>query len=344
MRELLRELCLEFGPSGYTDRVLDIVEREIKSCGIDAYEKDELGNLILRIKNEGAPKLLINAHMDEVGFMVTGILESGLLKFGAVGGIDPLILSSKRVVSENGVIGCIVSKPVHLLSSEERDKRTEIEDMVIDIGASSRREAEELCLVGDYFTFLSDFCELGTDLVKCKALDDRLGVTIMLRLIKELSASKIKSKYDLYFAFTDREEVSFSGAFSVAEKIKPDYAVIIESKAVLDLYGIPKSKRVSSLGDGAIVSFADRATVYSRDLIRHIMALCEKNGIKYQVNKFISGGNDATKFQKGAGGAKVSTISAASRYIHSGANVVSYSDLCEIYKTVLAIICEEDEK
>lgn len=340
MRELLKKLSLAFGPSGCEDKVREIIENEIKDklpAGA-TMQTDITGNLIVHIPNDGKPRLMVNAHMDEVGFMVTGILENGMLKFGCVGGIDPIVLGSKRVISESGIKGSIAVKPVHLLTAEEYKAGPKVKNMSIDIGASTKEETEKITFVGDYFTFDSDYVEYGEGLVKCKALDDRLGCAIMCQVIKDIYEQDIKSDYDLYFAFTCREEVGYSGAFGASMKIMPDFGLVIESKAVGDISGTPDEKKVSILGDGVIISFADRGAIYDRDFVRHIMGLCDKSEIKYQTNKYISGGNDSANIQKNASGAKVSVLSCASRYIHSQSDVIHLDDFENTYKTVLEVI------
>ena len=340
MKELLKELSLAFGPSGCEDEVRDIIEKYIKANmpkGAELFSHKS-GGLFLHIPNENKPKMMICAHMDEVGFMVTGIKDNGLLHFGCVGGIDPIVLTSKRVISEKGLCGSIIAKPVHLLSPEERDKRPKIENMLIDIGADSKEEASNLTFVGEYFTFDSDYIEYGDGFAKCKALDDRLGCAIMCKAIREIAKGNVTSECDLYFAFTCREEVSFSGAIGATELIKPDYAIVIESKAVADVCGVSERKKVCDLGKGAIVSFADLGTIYDKDFTRYIMDLCDKNEIKYQVHRMVSGGNDSRHIQLGACGCRVGLLSAASRYIHSPSDVVHYDDLDAIYKALTAVI------
>lgn len=340
MKELLRELSLAFGPSGCEDEVRDIIEKYVKENMPKNAElfHHKSGGLFLHIPKENKPKLMICAHMDEVGFMVTGIEENGLLRFGCVGGIDSIVLTAKRVASERGVKGSIIAKPVHLLSAEERDKRPLVDNMLIDIGADTRKEALNLTFVGEYFTFDSDYIEYGEGFVKCKALDDRLGCAIMCKAIKEIKENNVNCDYDLYFAFTCREEVGFSGAFGATELIKPDYAIVIESKAVSDICGVSEMKKVCDLGSGAIVSFADLGTIYDKDFINYIMELCDKEEIKYQVHRMVSGGNDSRNIQGGASGCRVGLLSAASRYIHSPSDVVHYDDLDAIYKALMAVI------
>ncbi|MBO5287320.1 MAG: M20/M25/M40 family metallo-hydrolase [Clostridia bacterium] len=343
MRELLKRLSLAFGPSGCDDRVRDIVKGYIESNMPNGAELfcDINGGVFLHIKNEGAPRLMVSAHMDEVGFMVTSIEENGLLRFGCVGGMDTMVLATKRLVSETGSYGNIIAKPIHLLSPQERGQRPKISDMRIDIGATSREDAMRHTFIGEYFTFDSDYVEYGEGYVKCKALDDRLGCAIMLRAIKAIKDEGIKSKYDLYFAFTTREEIGYSGAFAAAERIKPDYAIVIESKAVADIHGVSEQNKVAILGEGAIISFADRGTLYDHDFTAYVRELCDKKGIKHQTHRIISGGNDSKHIQGSADGCRVALLSAPSRYIHSTADVVHYEDLENIYKALYAVICDD---
>ncbi len=340
MKELLKKLSLAFGPSGCEDEVRELIYEEIKDyIDSDAAVVDALGNLIVHVGGSGK-KMMICAHMDEVGFMVTGIGENGSLKFGTVGGIDPICLGAKRVISESGVRGAIGAKPVHLLTKEERDAGPKIQNMTIDIGADTKEEAEALTFVGDYFTFDSGYQEYGNGFIKCKALDDRLGCAIMCQLIKDVKNGEITLAYDTYFAFTTREEIGYSGAFPASMRINPDYAIIIESKAVADIYGVEGDKRVCNLGDGVIISYADRGTIYDRTFISHIKNVADENEIKNQVNMYISGGNDSANIQKTACGARVSTLSCASRYIHSQSDVIHETDFFATYEVVKKVLAQ----
>lgn len=340
LKNLLKKLSCAFGPTGCDGAVRQIIMDELKpySHKLEAYV-DRAGAYIVHIPNEDKPRLMVSAHMDEVGFMVTEICENGRLRFGSVGGIDPLVMCSKRVISETGIKGAIISKPIHLQSPEERKAVTKPSDMYIDIGCDSKEEAEKLIQLGDLFTFISDYREFGDGFIKCKALDDRLGCAIMVRAIKSLLESNSQTNYDLYFAFTSREEVGYSGAFLASEQIKPDYAFVIESTAVGDIYGAPSEKIVSRLGNGGAISFADKGTIYDRGFTEHIMNMCKEKNIKYQIKQYVSGGNDSANIQKSAYGTKVAVMSAPSRYIHSASCVIHSEDFESIYHTLMGLIC-----
>lgn len=338
---LLKKLCCLFGPTGAEEHVRKEIIKELApySYGFEAYT-DTLGSYIVHIKNEKAPRLLVSAHMDEVGFMVEHIEENGTLRFGPVGGFDPLILPSKRVISESGLYGAIMAKAIHLQSKDERTAKPSISDLCIDINAENRENAFSMCQIGELFTFDSEYIEFGCDFIKSKALDDRLGCTIMIDVIKALVGGKVTPCYDLYFAFSTREEIGLSGAYCVAEQIHPDYAFVIESTAVGDIYGSPDKKRVARLGEGGALSFADGGTIYDRDFVNHIIKVCKDHEIPYQMKKYVSGGNDSANIQKSGFGTKVAVMSAPSRYIHSPSSVVHKNDLNSILNTLYELVSE----
>ena len=342
---LLNRLCDAFGPTGAEYNVRKIIEHELSaySSSFDAYT-DNLGAYVVHLEAKDKPKLLISAHMDEVGFMIDEICDDGTLRFSTVGGIVPLALPAKRVFAKKPdgsyLHGAIMSKPIHLQSKDERGKVIPSSEMYISIGADSKEEAEKCVSLGDLFTFDSSFVEFGNGFIKARALDDRLGCAIMIEVIKALCASKITPSYDLYFAFTTREEVGYSGAFAVSEQIHPDYAFVIESTAVGDIHDAPDEKLVAELGKGGAISFADRGTIYDRELVNKIIDLCKTNEIPYQMKQYVSGGNDSSNIQRSGFGTRVAVMSAPSRYIHSSSSVVHKDDLNSILNTLYCLVKE----
>lgn len=342
--DLLKELCDAFGPTGAEYNVRQVIKNELSGYELDAYT-DMLGAYVVHIKAENKPKLLISAHMDEVGFMIDEICDDGTLHFGTVGGIDPLVLPAKRVFAKKPdgtyLYGAIMSKPIHLQSKDERTKVVPTSELYINIGADTCNEAQKLCSLGDLFTFDSEFVEFGNGFIKARALDDRLGCAIMIEVIKALCDKKITPKYDLYFAFTTREEVGLSGAFAVSEQIHPDYAFIIESTAVGDIHGAPDEKLVAELSKGGALSFADRGTIYDKGFVNQIINMCKEREIPYQMKKYVSGGNDSANIQKSGYGTRVAVMSAPSRYIHSASSVVHKDDLNSILNTLYCLVSGE---
>ena len=306
-----------------------------------------MGNYVFKISPEvhtaHTKKIMISAHMDEVGMMINEIDRDGYLRFELLGGIDERVLCGRNVVvgDESGRInGVIGSKAIHHQTAKERQKATKVSDMYIDIGARSRKEAEKHVQIGAFATFDSEFIRFGKDsrLVKSKALDDRLGCAVMLEIMKRLSLGEIKNTNELYFCFTVREEVGFSGAQTVAQVIKPDYAIVLETTAIADIADVPSALRVADVGNGGVISVMDRSTIYNKKLVSYVLELAELKGIKAQVKRFVSGGNDAAHIHKSGNGVKTVAISAPTRYLHSPSCVASLDDYDSIISLVEALI------
>ena len=347
--ELLEKLSLIFGPSGCEGEVADFIVSQIEG-DCDSITRDRVGNVIAKVSGRGIEynsespkKVMICAHMDEVGVMISDITEEGYLKFMTVGGISPTVLLDKRVVIGEGdkrINGIISSKAIHMQSAEERTKVTPISKMYIDIGASSEAEAREYVEIGDVGVFDSDFVRFGEEdkLIKGKALDDRLGCAIMIDLMRQLHESGKGLEYDVYFAFTCCEEIGISGAVVAANTISPDAAIVLESTAVADICGVPESSRVAKLGDGGAISLMDRSTIYDRNIVELALSVAEIKGIKAQIKRYISGGNDSANIQRSGKGVKVLSLSAPSRYIHSASNVVHADDIDSMRELVYALV------
>ena len=197
---------------------------------------------------------------------------------------------------------------------------------------------KNVALAGDFGTFDTPFCRFGKDgaYVKCKALDDRLGCAILIEMLRALEDKHLP--LDLWFCFTVREEVGLSGAQTVAQVIKPDYAVVLETTAIADIDGVAPALRVAEVGKGGVVSVMDRATVYNHKLVSYVLELAELKGIKAQVKRYVSGGNDAGHIHKSGEGVKTVAISVPTRYLHSPACVASLDDLDSIIELVKALI------
>ncbi len=338
--ELIASLCNAFGPSGCEEMVADLIcERIAPIC--EEVRRDRLGNVIARLDNNdgGRKKLMISAHMDEVGFMINEIGEDGSLRFTTVGGISTPVMSAKqvRVGNEKGQInGLISSKAIHLKPKDDRLKPEKAEKMYIDIGASSAEAAEELAPVGSFATFAPNFSLFGKDnkMMHSKALDDRLGCALIIELMESLKEQCSSLPLDIYFCFTVREEVGLSGAEVAANVIKPDYAIVLETTAVADIFGVDDSMRVSAVGGGGVISLMDRSTIYDKDLVRMALDVAKENGIAVQVKKYVSGGNDAAHIHKSGKGVKTLALSAPTRYLHSPNCVASLDD----YDAMLALL------
>ncbi len=319
---MLKDLCLINGTSGDEGRVRDYIITQIKDyC---EYTVDNMGSIIAFKKGKKTPakKISINAHMDEVGFIVTGITDDGYLRFASVGGIDSRVCLDRIVsVGENSVIGVIGDKAFHLLSSDEKDNCPGFDDLLIDIGAISKDEAEKYVTLGDFAYFESDYAEFGNGYIKAKALDDRIGCMLMIELIQN------GLEYDTTFCFNVQEEVGLRGSKCTAFAVDADIAVVLESTTAADLNGVSGADRVCVLGDGPVISFMDNRTIYDRELFELGFAVAKQNDIPVQTKTAVAGGNDAGAIQTSGDGVRVMAISLPTRYIHSGASVVKSSDI-----------------
>lgn len=330
---MLKELCLINGTSGDEGKVRDYIITQIKDyC---EYSVDNLGSIIAYKKGKKAPKqkISINAHMDEVGFIVTGITDDGYLRFTSVGGIDSRVCLDRIVtVGKKAVKGVIGDKAFHLLSSDEKGNCPSFDDLLIDIGAISKDEAEQYVSLGDFAYFDCDYVELGNGYIKAKALDDRIGCMLMIELIKS------ELEYDTVFCFNVQEEVGLRGSKCTSYAVDADIAIVLESTTAADLDGVSGANRVCVLGDGPVISFMDNRTIYDRELFELGFTVAKENNIPAQTKTAVAGGNDAGAIQTSGDGARVMAISLPTRYIHSGASVVKASDIDETRRLLKALL------
>ena len=346
--DLIRELSLAFGPSGCEDAVRALIEGQIKGeC--DTYTVDKAGNLIAVIRGRGNDynkqnprRLLLSAHMDEVGFMITAITEEGYLKFSTVGGIDLRVMCGRHVLvgdDKRRIHGVIASKAIHLQTPEERTKATPLNKMYIDIGAKDAEEAKKYVSVGDYAVFDSAFVTFGKDntRMKGKALDDRAGCAMLIEIMRDLRKTPCDMPFDVCFAFTTCEEVGISGASVAAFEVAPDTAIILEATAVNDLPGAGRNA-VSKQGEGGTLTLCDSGTVYDMGFVDFARQTAEQKDLKCQIKQTVTGGTDAAHIQRSLTGVRVLGLSLPTRYIHSASCVALYGDYEQTWKLVAAMI------
>lgn len=262
LTELIEHLCVLDGVSSFEEPVRTFLQTQAAPYA-DEMRVDPMGNLIVfkRGRTRTGNKLLLAAHMDEVGLIIKKITDEGYLKFSAVGGIDRRVLLGKPVrVGENALPGVIGLKAYHLVSAEEEKSVPKLEEFYIDIGAKDREEAERLVQPGDWAAFASVPERFGDGFLKAKALDDRIGLAVMLELLKE------DLPLDVTFAFTVQEEVGTRGAFAAAFSVTPDMALVLETTTAADLAGAPAHKQVCSPGKGPVIVFMDGGSAADRGL------------------------------------------------------------------------------
>lgn len=333
---MLKRLTEAFGVSGYENQVRQIIIDEIKDY-CTSIETDSMGNLRVfkKATATGAKKILLSAHMDEVGFIITNVTDDGYLKFETVGGIDPKVLISQRV-EVNGCKGVVSIKAVHLTDKEELKKPVSVKNLYIDIGAKTRDEAMKYARRGDYAAFDSEYVEFG-DMIKAKALDDRVGCCVMIEMLKN------DWDVDLYCNFTVQEECGLRGAVVATRGIFPDYAIVIEGTTCNDMTGVPENLRVTKCGNGVAISVLDSASKASDKLIKKLVAVAEKNRISYQYKASTAGGNDAGAICITDGGIKTASVSVPCRYIHSPVSVMNKKDFEACKKLVWSFLNEAEK-
>lgn len=318
---LLTQLTEANGASGQEGEVRDLIRAQIEPY-VDKIKTDALGNLIaFKNLNAQGPRVMLAAHMDEVALMIVGIESNGMLKFRPIGGVDPRVLVAKTVVVGNKKIGGVIgSKPIHLQSPEERQRALTMQELLIDIGARDKEEAERLVSLGEAAYFTTKYEEFGENKVKAKALDDRVGCALAIRLLQEnLSLPLIAS-------FTVQEEVGLRGAGVATYQVKPDLALILEGTTASDVPGTDKHKHATSVGKGPAVTVMDRSVIPHPALTKELFALADEKGIPVQVRRNTAGGTDAGQIQLTESGTKVAVIAIPCRYIHSPTSVMSKND------------------
>lgn len=324
---LLERLCNSDGISGDEACIRELIINEIKPYA-DEIKTDKLGNIIAFKKGKmcAKAKLMLSAHMDEVGFMVTDVTADGYLKFDEVGGLDRRVVLGKTVtVGKNKINGVIGIKPIHLSRGDERNAVPRLSDMYIDIGATSRDEALKAVNYGDSVSFNSIYENNGYT-IKSKAIDDRFGCLVLIELIKS------ELEYDMYFVFAVQEEVGLRGARVAAYSVDPDFAIVVETTTAADIAGVEENKQVCKLGEGAVISVMDRRTIYDKRMVEMAFECAEKVGAKAQYKRAVAGGNDSGAIHQSRGGVKTLAISLPCRYLHSSVTVANTSDCDDIIK------------
>ncbi|MBU4562211.1 M42 family metallopeptidase, partial [bacterium] len=292
---LLKKLCETPGISGYEERIQKVIKEELEKV-TDEVKIDKLGNVIgikkaKKLSGESPPKkVMIAAHMDEIGFMVSFIDKEGFIRFVPVGGFDPKTLIAQRVVVHGmkDIGGVIGTKPIHILSEEERKKLPKIKDLFIDVGLK-KDEVSKIVKPGDFVTLDRNFMELNKKIITAKALDDRAGVYVMIEALK-----RIKDCYvDIYAVATVQEEVGLRGATVSSFSVEPDVGIALDVTIASDIPGTKEEEVATTLGGGTAISLMDSHTISNKKLVDFLRKIAEENKIKYQTDILLGGGTDA---------------------------------------------------
>lgn len=332
--ELLKRLSEAPGVPGREEAVRALV-REALQGRVDELEVDRLGNIIAHKRGPG-PRVVVAAHMDEIGFLVSHVdEETGYLRIEPVGGFDARTLIASRVVvhTERGpLLGLIGIKPVHILTEEERKKEIRIQDLFVDVGLPGK-EVKERVRVGDPVTLYQAFAEVG-ELVSGKALDDRVGVYVGIEALRRLGSHQA----DIYFVGTVQEEVGLRGARTSAFQIAPEIGVALDVTLACDMPGVPPHEQVTKLGKGVAIKVKDSASISHPGLVRFLVRLAEEQQIPYQLEILPRGGTDAGAIQLAREGAAVVTLSVPTRYVHTVVEAAHKKDIEAAIQLLVAFL------
>lgn len=341
IEESLKALSEAAGVSSREDEVRSLLRDGVKD-DVDELKTDALGNLICLKKPEGGvlgPRVMITAHMDEIGLMVTRIDKGGTLRFRPVGAIDERVIVSKSVlVGKNKVPGVIGGKPIHLQEADERKRPFRWESLYIDIGVADDRAAERLVKIGDLATFLTEAARFGEGLLKGKAFDDRVGCAVVRELLRG------RYRFPLFAVFAVQEEVGLRGAATAAYGLDPDLALVFEGTSASDVPGSPPHLQSTTVGKGPAVTVMDASHITREPLLRRVLDVAGRNGIPVQLRRMNTGGTDAGKIALAREGVLAVTLSVPTRYIHSPVSIIHLADLAAtvaLAKAVLTSIQEE---
>ncbi|MBX7201941.1 MAG: M42 family metallopeptidase [Bacteroidia bacterium] len=337
--ELLRKICETPGAPGHEKKIRDLVLEHVKNLG-DKIEVDALGNICVFKKGRMDKKVMVGAHLDEIGFMVTHIDEQGFIRFTTLGGFDPKTLTAQRVIihGKEDVFGVMGSKPIHLMSPDERDKPVKITDFFIDTGMNAE-EVKKKVQIGNTITRERSLIEMG-DCVNCKSLDNRISVYILIETLRRLK----EIPFDLYAVFTVQEEVGIRGAQVASLAIQPDFGFGLDTTIAYDVPGSKEYEQVTKLGKGAGIKIMDSSVICDPRMVSYMTAQAENNQITWQPEILQGGGTDTAGIQRmSAGGAISGAVSIPTRHIHQVIEMVNKADVLESIRLLDACISNLDQ-
>jgi endoglucanase len=320
---LLKSVCEIAGAPGFEQRVRNFVIDEIKDH-VDEYNVDNLGNIYAIKRGKSDKKVMIGAHLDEIGFIVTHIDDNGFLRFHTLGGFDPKTLTAQRVIvhGKKDLIGVMGSKPIHIMEPEERGKPVKIKDYFIDLGMS-RAEVLKYIEVGNPITRDRELIEMG-DCVNCKSIDNRVSVFILIEALKRMK----HLPFDVYGVFTVQEEIGIRGASVAAHNINPDFGFGLDTTIAYDVPGAQPEEMVTQLGKGAGIKVMDSSTVCDYRMVKYMKEIAEKHNITWQPEILPAGGTDTAGIQRmGKHGAIAGAVSIPTRHIHQVIEMASKEDI-----------------
>ena len=338
---LLNEICTIPGAPGFEGRIRTRILQEVKPF-VDEIEIDNMGNVYAIKRGKASKKVMIGAHMDEIGFIVTHIDDKGFIRFHTLGGFDPKTLTAQRVIihGKKDIIGVMASKPIHVMTADERTKIAKLSDYFIDTGLSAE-EVKEIVSVGDAVTRERSFIEMG-NCVNGKSLDNRLAVYILIELLRELK--DVEVPYDIYGVFTVQEEVGIRGANVSAMRIKPDFGFGLDTTIAFDLPGAAAHETITKLGEGTAIKIMDASTICDFRMIDFMKKTADKHKITWQPEILTAGGTDTAGIQRMTeGGSIAGAVSIPTRHLHQVIEMAHKDDIRGSIDLLKACVCDIDQ-
>ncbi len=323
--DLIKKLSETSGIPGFEYRIRQVILEEIKDY-IDDFSIDNMGNLLAYRSGKKDKTMLIAAHMDEIGFIVNHIDDKGFVHFLPLGGFDPKTLVAQRVVihGKEDVVGVMASKPIHLMSADERKKPAEIQDFFIDLGRS-KEEVEKIVEVGNPISRERELIAMG-DCFNGKSLDNRISCYVLIETIKQLKSKELP--YDVVFAFTVQEEVGLRGAYAVSLDVNPDFSLAVDTTIAFDVPGAQPKDAVSQLGQGVAIKIMDASAIADYRMVAYLKEQANSNHIQWQTELLPAGGTDTAAIQRfNKRGAVSGALSIPTRHIHQVIEMVHRNDI-----------------
>ena len=337
--ELLAEICEVAGAPGFEQRVREIVLREVTPL-VDEISTDNMGNITAVKKGKEPKKVMIGAHMDEIGFIVTHIDDNGFLRFHTLGGFDPKTLTAQRVIvhGKKDLVGVMGSKPIHVMTPEERTKSPKTTDYFIDMGMS-KNEVDKFIEIGNPITRERKLIEMG-NCVNCKSIDNRVSVFILIEALRELK----DNPYDVYGVFTVQEEVGIRGANVSTQQIQPDFGFGLDTTIAYDVPGAAVHEKITELGKGAAIKVMDSSTICDYRMVKYMKEVAKNHNIKHQLEILTGGGTDTAGIQRFTpGGSIAGAVSIPTRHIHQVIEMADKNDIRDSIDLLLHSIKDLDK-
>jgi endoglucanase len=340
-KKLLAELCTVPGAPGFEEPIRKVVLRELEGL-CDEVTLDNMGNVYAIRRGSSNKAAMIGAHMDEIGFMVTHIDDKGFIRFTTLGGFDPKTLTAQRVIvhGKEDIIGVMASKPIHVMSQDERNKVAKLSDYFIDTGLPAEK-VKELVSIGDPVTRERSFIEMG-DCFNCKSLDNRLAVFIAIEVLRLLKGKQLPN--DVYMVFTVQEEVGIRGANAAAMAINPHFGFGLDTTIAFDLPGAAAHEMITKLGDGTAIKIMDASTICDVRMVRYMKEVAGRNNIKWQAEILTAGGTDTAGIQRmSPGGSIAGAVSIPTRHLHQVIEMAHKDDIQASIDLLAACLLELDQ-